>query len=216
MARHRSVFARRPATRLPKSRFIIYCEGEKTEPGYFNALGRVLRGSLIELELQPTGVPKTIAERAVKRARQEGLAKASRRRPQYSFQANDQVWAVFDRDEHPSYEQSIDHCTHYGVGVGRSNPCFEIWLILHDEDFHRSDDRHQVCRHLRKLHPEYDPDGSKSCDWPKLIEHIEMAEIRAAEQLEQREREGTPYGRPSTTVGHLTAAIREAAAKSKP
>jgi hypothetical protein len=161
-------------------------------------------------------VPKTIGERAVARARREGLAKGSRRKPRYSFEANDQVWAVFDRDEHPSYEQSVDYCARHGVGVGRSNPCFEVWLILHDEDFQRSDDRHQVCQHLRKLHGEYDPDGSKSCDWSKLIEYIEMAEKRAADQLERREREGARYGRPSTTVGHLTAAIREAARRSKP
>src|SRR5262245_10703093 len=29
---------RRPAIRTPKRRFILYCEGRKTEPGYFAAL----------------------------------------------------------------------------------------------------------------------------------------------------------------------------------
>ena len=128
-----------------------------------------------------------------------------------SFERNDQVWAVFDRDEHPNYDAAIRLCEQHKVGVARSNPCFELWLILHDADFDRSDDRHQVQAHLRGLHSEYDPAAGKTCDCGEMISRVEDAERRALRQLQRRDEEGNKFGAPSTTVGDLTAAIRKAA-----
>lgn len=213
MARARREFARAKSGRQPKRRFIIYCEGRKTEPGYFNEFNRA-RGALIDVEVVPAGVPLTVAEAAVARAKREGLAKGSSKRRRDSFAAADQVWAVFDRDEHPNFEAAIELCSRHGVSVGRSNPCFEIWLILHVEDFNRPDDRHALGRHLSKLRPEYEPNGAKTCRWRELLASVEDAETRAANQLAQRSNEGAPFGTPSTTVGELTKAIREAAKRS--
>ncbi len=216
MARTKSRFTRAKPTRSPKRRFIIYCEGKNTEPGYFKALERSLKTAIVDVSIEPTGAPKTIASRAVARAKSELLARGSRRKPENSFELGDQVWAVFDRDEHDSFDAAVEHCVRHGVGVGRSNPCFEVWLILHEEDFHRPDDRHQVCRHLHSLHPAYDPVGAKTCDWAKLVANVEQAENRAERQLVERTNEGAPFGRPSTTVGKLTKAIRTAAIEPSP
>jgi hypothetical protein len=215
MARRDNDLKRAKATLKPKRRFIIYCEGENTEPGYLLALQRSFgRDALIELEVIPTGHPMPVAERAATRAKTEGVARGSRTRKD-SFEEGDQVWAVFDRDEHPNFDEAVALCASKSVRVGRSNPCFELWLILHEQDFDGSDDHHAVCRHLRKLRPEYDPRGSKVCNWGELIARVQEAETRAAKQLQQRESQGAPYGRPSTTVGHLTAAIRAAADAAK-
>jgi hypothetical protein len=172
------------------------------------------RDALIELELIPTGQPKTIAAHAAARAKTEGIAKGSRVRRE-NFEKKDQIWAVSDRDTAPNFDDAIAICASKNVRVGRSNPCFELWLILHEQDFDGSDDHHAVCRHLRKLRPEYDPHGAKVCNWGELIVRVEEAERRAARQLEQRAQQGAPHGRPSTTVGQLTAAIREAAEAAK-
>jgi hypothetical protein len=214
MSRSGSDLRRGKAKRPPNRRFIIYREGESTEPAYFAALKRILRYHLIDIETNPVGVPMTTAERAVTRARQEGLAKGSKK-PTDSFVERDQVWAVFDRDEHPRFSDAVALCESKGVGVGRSNPCFELWLILHIIDHDAPDDRHQIASRLRELHPEYDPHGSKLCQWEVLIPAVESAEKRAERLLASRKQEGAPYGRPSTTVGLLTAAIREAAEASK-
>jgi hypothetical protein len=181
---------------------MIYCEGKNTEPGYFKALERSLRSAIIDVEVQRTGAPKTIAEDAIARPMEEGLARGSRKRPENSFERDDQVWAVFDRDEHEPFDEVIELCERQGVRIGRSNPCFEVWLILHEEEFERPDDRHQVCRHLRELRPEYDPYGAKTCDWQKMIGRVEAAEDRASTQLRHRVSEGTPFGPPSTTVAN--------------
>ena len=215
MARAKAKFTRAKPTLPPKQRFFLFCEGKSTEPGYFRAMQRFV-GAVIEVMPIPAGSPKTIAEQAIGHAKREGLAKKSvkKRKFENTYQARDQVWAVIDRDEHEPFEEPIRSCEQNGVNVARSNPCFEIWLILHQEDFHRPDDRHQVCRHLRKLRPEYDPHGAKTCHWAELLANVEIAETRAANQLRQRERESAPFGAPSTTVGELTRAIREAAKRS--
>ena len=50
------------------------------EPAYFAAIKRACASTLIAVEVTPgVGVPNTLAQRAVQRARAEGLARRSRR-----------------------------------------------------------------------------------------------------------------------------------------
>lgn len=207
---------RRRPLREPKRRFILYCEGRKTEPAYFQAIQRTCSSALISVEARGgIGVPITIAKAAVAYAKSEGLALSSRRR-KHSFEKQDQVWAVFDRDDHPGFEQAVLMCKQSGVRVARSNPCFELWLILHDQDYNRPNRRQQVQADLKDLRPEYDPKRAKTPDCDELVRRVQNAEERAAAQLRERDLGGDPYGNPSTTVGDLTRAIREANARARP
>lgn len=197
--------------REPKRRFTIYCEGKKTEPAYFAALRRAYSSALIEVNAIPAaGVPYTLASRAVERARALGLTRRSRRSLNF-FEEGDEVWAVFDRDDHPRFNEAVALCETMGVGVARSNPCFELWLILHIEDFDKPDGRAAVQTHLQKLRPEYNRRRSKTPDCDDLVTKAEDAERRAEVQLARRVNEGASHGRPSTTVGRLIRAILEAA-----
>lgn len=199
---------RAPPTRAPKVRFLIYCEGENTEPHYFRAL-LALHDHAVLLDIVPVpGDLIKLAREAGERGRREGVG---RRRRLNSFEEADQVWAVFDRDEHPGFDETIRICESNGVSVARSNPCFELWRILHEREFERPDGSRAVCRELAALNPEYDPNRRKVCPWDRLGERVEAAELRARLQLSRREGEGAPHGRPSTTVGGLTREIREAA-----
>lgn len=201
---------RRQWRREPKQRFVLFCEGKNTEPAYFSALKRTLTGALITVETRKgVGVPMTIATEAVKFAKSEGLTKTSRRKKN-SFEKNDEVWAVFDRDKHPKFDEAVSLCESNGVGVARSNPCFELWLILHERDYNRPDDCHAMQSELEKLRPEYDKRRGKIPDCDDLVAHVESAEKRGKVLLERREKEGKPHDKPSTTVGMLTRAIRTA------
>lgn len=194
--------------REPKRRFFLFCEGKNTEPAYFSALKRTLTGALITVETRPgVGVPMTIAREVVKFAQSQGLTKKSRRKKN-SFEENDEVWAVFDRDEHPNFDEAVSLCKANGVGVARSNPCFELWLILHVENYDRPDHCKDVQRALKNLRPEYDDRRGKIPDCDDLVAHVESAEKRGKVLLERREKEGKPHDKPSTTVGMLTRAIR--------
>lgn len=194
-------------TRSAKRKFIIYSEGKNTEPHYFRAVRRDLLGALVDLEIiDAAGVPMTIAETACERA---AALKRSRGRKS-SFEEGDQVWAVFDRDEHPKVAEALERCRSGNVGVAFSDPCFELWLILHFDNFDRPDDRHQVQSALAGVCEGYDPKGAKSADFSKLTLKVKEAEERAARQLERREAEGRPIRRPFTTVFRLTQEMRNA------
>ncbi|VUX47032.1 conserved hypothetical protein [Candidatus Defluviicoccus seviourii] len=206
---------RRHATREPKRRFIIYCEGRNTEPAYFRALQRHCSSVLIEIE--PVGVggePFTVAGKAVERAQELGLIPNDCARATDSFEEKDEVWAVFDRDVHEKFHNAVQKCQSNRVRVGRSNPCFELWLILHHEDYDKSDGRHAVQTRCQQVCTGYDKDRAKTPCCANLMAHVDAAIKRAEGQLARRKNDGEEFGCPSTTVGRLVQAILEAAKKS--
>ena len=209
MARYKIPPIRRQKSRRESKRhFFLFCEGKNTEPAYFTALKRTLAGALITVETKPgVGVPMTIATEAVNFAKSQGLTKTSRRKKN-SFEENDEVWAVFDRDKHPNFDDAVSLCQANSVGVARSNPCFELWLILHEKDYDRPDHRNAVQRELKNLRPEYDNHRGKIPDCDDLVTRVELAEERGEAMVKRREVERNPHGNPSTTVGMLTRAIR--------
>ena len=64
MARRNDSLRRRRPFREVRRRMLIVCEGEVTERHYFNDLRHLMR-SLVELDIDPGGTPKTLVERAV-------------------------------------------------------------------------------------------------------------------------------------------------------
>ena len=193
MARRRLPSLKRgKSKREPKRRFLLFCEGLNTEPAYFDAMERSYADALIGIEtVGGVGVPMTIARRATAR---------KRRRRQNSFEM-DEVWAIFDRDSHPNFSDAVSMCEANGVGVARSNPCFELWLVLHESEHDRPEGRVEMQKRLAGLCPEYDRRGRKVLNCTDLVDRVELAEERAERQLERRDRQGTSFGNPSTTVG---------------
>lgn len=209
-----STLKRRGPSREPKRRFTLFCEGKNTEPAYFEAIKHAYPSTQIYVRIERgVGVPHTVAEKAIVFAKSEGLARNSRRKRD-SFEEGDEVWAVYDRDEHPRFQEAVDRCEQHGIKVGRSNPCFEVWLILHVLDYDQPNTRHQVQKVLQNLRPDYDKKGSKILDCDDLVSRVQDAEQRGEKQLKRREQGGEPYGNPSTTVGRLCRAIREAHQKA--
>lgn len=204
--RQKRSLRRRAPTRSPKRKFIIYTEGRNTEPDYFRAIHQNLFGALVDIELIHAGVPLTIAEQACKRARDNKRQRGKKS----SFEEGDQIWAVFDRDEHPNVEDALNRCRTNKVGIAFSDPCFELWLILHLQDFDRVDDRHQLQTALSAQCAEYDRKGSKSANFSKFVSQVKDAEARAEKQLNNRIAEGHPPRRPFTTVFKLTREMDEA------
>lgn len=198
---------RRVNVREPKRRFIIYTEGKKTEPDYFRAVRRTSLGALIDIEIvEAAGVPATIA----KKASADAKSRSRRGRARSSFDETDEVWAVFDRDEHPNVPEAIEQCRVAGVGTAFSDPCFEIWLILHHGEFDRPDNRHDVQSECAKRCEGYDPKSGKTANCDVLMPLVEAAEKRAEVQLARRIEEGDPPSAPFTTVFKLTRSIRQA------
>lgn len=208
--KRRSSLKRKENLRAPKRKFISYCEGENTEPQYLKALKQSLSGAIIDIEVVGgAGVPATIASVAINALSE--IRHASRKSRQ-SFGQLDEVWAVFDEDIHPNVLQAINQCKSAGVGIAYSNPCFELWLVLHRQNFDQACDRHQIQKYLEEICPEYNRKSGKSVNCVELIKTVEDAECRAILQLQRREDEASPMGAPSTTVQELTKALRIASA----
>jgi len=213
MARHPPRLSRKPYRREPRKRFTVFCEGKNTEPTYFRAIAKMYASAMVVVEtVGGAGEPGALARAAIERAAE---SRRRRKKTADSFEENDEVWAVFDRDEHPNFSAAVAACAGAGVPVGRSNPCFEAWLILHIADYNRPDHRHDCQSYFKTLHPEYGLEHRKIPNCESLVTTVEIAEQRAERQLRDRNDEGSPFSAPSTTVGFLTKAIREASAKSK-
>jgi hypothetical protein len=195
---------RKVETKAPKPKIVLYAEGEKTERDYFAAMKRAFHSKIVDIEIiEGAGVPLTIARRAAQAA-----SEARRQNRHQSYARRDEFWAVFDRDEHPNIPETMTLCKSAGVGVAFSDPCFELWLILHFEEFDRPDHRHDVQRHFETLCTDYDHAKRKTTDCNKLMELVLAAEQRAETQLQRRKDEGDPPSCPFTTVYELTRRIR--------
>ena len=194
---------RRRHVREPERRFHIYCEGTKTEPAYFEAL----QGEFdqVQLEVNPVGgEPQYVARKAIEHHRK------SRRGRRSSFEETDQVWAVFDRDKHTTFAAALNDCRTAGVRVASSNPCFELWLVLHFVPYDKPAASAHIQRQLRELFPAYNHEKTPGPNFRDLLETLEEAEKLARQQLRSRSDQGAPFGNPSTTIVCLIGAIREA------
>jgi hypothetical protein len=202
MARRSRHFSlkRRGAVRNPRARITIISEGALTEPAYFRALAQCCR-TLIDLE-GPAGVPMSVVNRAIELLPRKTGARDN------SFEKNDEIWAVFDRDEHPQYAEAINKAKAAGIHVGYSDPCFELWLVLHYRNWDSPIDRRKIQAELRRLMPAYDPGKSKVVDFDAIRDHVQEAEKRAKRLEDNRAAEGNAYGNPSTSVFELTLQIR--------
>jgi RloB-like protein len=203
---------RRTPRREPKRRILVLCEGGVTEAGYFRSLRRTFRNALLEVEIDDQGgVPKTLVERAAEKKKEAEREARSRRDDFLRF---DEVWCVFDVDDHPHLPDARQQARANGIHLAVSNPCFELWALLHFQEhsayLERGDARSRLKRHL--------PDYDKALPFERLHEGYSDAVTRAQELDRRREDAGEPGGNPSTGVYQLTERIREGveAGRSRP
>ena len=190
--------------RLPKVELVIACEGKNTEPRYFEACVSGYGAGLVRLRVLPeTGVPITVVRAAIE---ERNALIEMYRESRDSFDCCFRVWAVFDKDDH-EVEEALALANTNQIDVAFSNPCFELWPILHLEDYGRQDGRHLVQRRLRELMPSYDHSQRAEVDFSKLVDTFPVAYRRAEKLLQSRELEDCALGCPSTTVGALVLKI---------
>jgi hypothetical protein len=191
---------RRSPPRLEqRKRILAVCEGKVTEPEYFYGLCKHLRNNLLELEtIGAIGVPLSVVDEAIERKKRSDQIRRRRR-----DDAFDEVWAVFDRDDHPGYTEAQHKARDNGVLCATSDPSFELWLLLHFQDQTAPIDRDKARRKLKKHLPQYD----KHVDFDPLTPGLDEACARA-EHLRTRAQVNKTDGNPSTQVDLLVASAR--------
>jgi hypothetical protein len=193
---------RRRSFREPRARFLIVCEGEVTEPLYLNDVRRAERG-IIDLKVVPGGVPRTVVELAVKMKKESEREAKSRKDENLRY---DHVWCVFDVDVHPFVPEAKQQAEANAIQVAVSNPCFELWFLLHFQDQTAHIERDKV-QHLCRGHM---PGYQKTPDCDALRPHQTEAMERAIHLENWQETRGNAGGNPSTGVYRLIQQIQAA------
>jgi hypothetical protein len=110
--------------------FVIATEGTDTEPAYFRGLQEreLIDRSRVRIEVIAT--PREDGTSAPKHVLRRLDAFAARYR---LLEGLDELWLVVDVDRWPEQQLSEvgQEATQKGFSLAVSNPCFELWLLLH-------------------------------------------------------------------------------------
>lgn len=189
---------RRAPTRNLKTRVVVVTEGKVTEPRYLRVFEQ-LHGSE-SFEVVPIGIgrdPRAVVRRAISESR-----KADRD----GVTGSDSFWAMFDRDDHAHFDEAVRDAKANEVGLAVSNPCFELWAVLHYEDRRAPAYRRDCQARLAQLSEAYARGGKEFTDKDAIRDGYDNAVDRARRLLGTQER--GPMPNPSTTVHRLTEFIR--------
>ncbi|HEX6360636.1 MAG TPA: RloB family protein [Actinophytocola sp.] len=167
---------------------VIFCEGEASEPDYINALKRLpeVRGNTsINIEIATErGVPLPLVRRAVERACDDEV---------------DECWCVFDVEwpkHHPNLDEAVRLAQEHGIRLAISNPCFELWLILHFEEQTAFLSTADAERKSHKL----DGRAGKRIDAAAYMDRRTTATVRALRLSRRHEKNSTIFPRQSVFV----------------
>ena len=195
-------FARGRPTRELRARVLIVCEGEKTEPIYFRALRKNKQLSAAEVTVFPSEYgtdPKSVVAYAVDRKEEASADK----------EPYDEVWCVFDRDEHHGIPEALNRARDCGIEVAFSNPSFELWFLQHFRYSSAHIERDAAESQLKQEIPDY----HKSMDvYERILSQQEDAVVNATRLVKHHtDVSDAPTCNPSTTVYKLVTALNELA-----
>ena len=114
---------------------LIVCEGERTEPNYFDQF------EVTNITIDPRGIGDNTArlvEYAIKESEKNDY---------------DQVWCVFDKDSFPNqnFNRAVELAKNENFGIAYSNESFELWYILHFEFLNSQITRDQYIKKLNNI-----------------------------------------------------------------
>ena len=128
MARN-SRFQRRTPYRQSKPMVLVATEGKETEPIYFEELKKQFR-DVVTVLVSAGKVGQSNPQRVLKRLHEEMAKRAA-------WSKRDQAWLVVDTDAWSTAERQEIEAAVAGdprLHLSTSNPCFELWLLLHFRD----------------------------------------------------------------------------------
>ena len=186
-----------------RDRIVVFTEGEKTEVSYLQYWARLKRGDVRVAISDRHGVPWSLVKWAAEMRRQE-------RRFSRRGQSISEYWCVFDVNQHSRVPDSIEMARANDIRLAVSNPCIELWFILHfrDQDAHL--ERHVAQKHSKRLLGS----GKKALPGEllqALAGRYEDAKRRAQKLDKRHDGDGRPpRSNPSSEVWKLVDRIRNA------
>jgi hypothetical protein len=170
----------RPSSRAPAERegnriFYIVSEGEATETDYLGSLDAAYGQDL-----------KFVIRMPPRSTRRDGLSPSQV--IDEAAQAVDdsdfyQSWGLFDHDRRPDIDQACAIAIRKGVKVALSHPSFELWLLLHFQEFAaaaQGGDNTIIMEKLRTAHPAFADYGKAN----KRITTVRFAALSEKNRIE--------------------------------
>lgn len=181
-------------------RLLIICEGEKTEPHYFN-------GFLSEYDF-----PGDMAEVKVVHTRENTLRELVTCAKRLRESERDQMWVVADKDGYTKHAEAFNKARDNNINIAFSSISFEFWILLHYEyttrAFAKADD---IISYLRKKHLEYEKKDRNlyfriKDQTAKAVKHAKrVREYQAKANYSEKIFEWNPY----TNVDELLKAVKD-------
>lgn len=145
---------RKKDIRNKRKYYLIVCEGEKTEPNYFQGLKDDLpKGVLTYCQIDIEGTGRNTQSLVDEALRLQKLYE------QENTRSIDRLWVVFDRDSFSSndFNAAVLRCQNSKpeIGCAWSNEAFELWYLLHFHFYNhamsRGDYQHAIESNLKPL-----------------------------------------------------------------
>lgn len=131
-------------------RYYIFCEGEQTEPKYFQGFKRLIEKNpiyrdMVLIEIEPCGAETLrVIGQAEKHVKENQITRG-------------QIWCVYDKDSFPA--RDFNAVTARAEVLNRQNPnvqyhtawsneCIEFWFLLHFADYRSNNHRSDYVRFL--------------------------------------------------------------------
>lgn len=169
---------------------VIASEGKDTERIYFKALAKEYTNPRVHVHIlerseneQNNSSPEHV------------LKQLNDYKSQYELEADDELWLVIDKDRwtEAMLSRVATKCSQgIAMHMALSNPCFELWLLLHLEDAASltPEEQEQWMENRRKsktaapflkvhLRQKMGSYHESNYDAPTLIKHVEEAIMRA-------------------------------------
>lgn len=216
-ARKVSELSRQQHLRNQSPRYLIICEGEKTEPQYFNEILQAHRipSQRVKIERRNSSSPAAIVEQAL-------LIQSSEAAQGDPY---DKIYCVFDRDLHTTFDAAIDRInavqeTGTPIVAITSTPCFEFWMLLHfeytDAPFQRTASKSigdQAVSKLRKK-PGFEKYTKGQTGIYKILIDLTPKAVKHAARIRKNSASRSQIdANPWTNVDILVAALQELSKK---
>lgn len=131
-------------------RYYIFCEGEQTEPKYFQGFKKMIEKNpiyrdMVLIEIEPCGAETLrVIGQAEKYVKENKITRG-------------QIWCVYDKDSFPARDfngviaraETLNRQnTNVQYHTAWSNECIEFWFLLHFANYRSNNDRSDYVRFL--------------------------------------------------------------------
>ena len=193
---------RKKNQRAGYDRILIVCEGSKTEPFYFNEIRKEFRLQTANVAVYASAFgtePIQVVQYAKHLFVNGDVGKGIKAR------AFEQVYAVFDRDQHQSYFNALASAVSLNKKLRNdtrqlvtfnaitSIPSFELWLLLHYEDIQHMLHRDEVMERLKLHIPNYEKGMGGVYTTTQLNLHVADSRSTRLAELSNHHIDTDPY-----------------------